>query len=109
MVPFQLAGGSRNIVLADRKDLPYVDAVIHKVMRIVCIFTMSIQHCAREAGAKIGGYQIPHKCHVIANIYAAMHDPALFPEPDLFRPERFLGPDGKIENTDTFLPFGMGK
>ncbi len=106
---FQLTGGSRNIILSDRKDLPYVDAVIHEVMRIVSIFTVTVQHCARESGAEIGGYQIPQKCHVVANLYAAMHDPEVFPEPDVFRPERFLAPDGQVKSSDTFLPFGMGK
>ncbi len=86
-----------------------MDAVIHEVMRIVSIFSMSIQHCAMEAGAEIGDYQIPQKCHVIANLYAAMHDPDVFSEPGEFRPERFLGPDGKIKTSDTFLAFSMGK
>ena len=95
--------------MADRKDLPYVDAVIHEVMRIVSVVTMSIEHCAREAGAEIGGYQIPQKCHVVANLYAAMHDPDVFPEPNEFRPERFLGQDGKIKTSDNFIPFSMGR
>ncbi len=109
MVCFQLTCGRRNITLADRKGLPYVDAVIHEVMRIVTIATFAAQHCAREAGAEIGGYQIPPKCHVVANLYGAMHDPDVYPEPDVFRPERFLGPDGKIKTSDTFLPFSMGR
>ncbi len=96
-------------MLSDRKDLPYVDAVIHEVLQIVPIFPLSAQHCAIVPGAKMGDYQIPQECHVIANLYAAMHNPKVFPEPDVFRPERFLGPDGRIMHQEAFLPFGMGK
>ncbi len=103
----QLTGGNRTVVLSDRKDLPYVDAVIHEVLRIVSI-TPIMGRCATVDGAEIGGYQIPQKCQVIANLYAAMHNPKVFPEPDVFRPERFLGPDGQILQHEAFLPFGMG-
>ncbi len=95
-------------MLSDRKDLPYVDAVIHEVLRIVSVIPLSAQHCATVDGAEIGGCQIPSKCQVIANLYAAMHNPKVFPEPDVFRPERFLGPDGQMVHHEAFLPFGMG-
>lgn len=105
---FQLTGGSRAVVLSDRKDLPYVDAVIHEVMRIVSVLPTTVLHCAVDHVAQIGGYQIPLQCKVVANLYAAMHDPDIFPEPDVFRPERFLGPDGQVKPQEAFVPFGVG-
>ncbi len=95
-------------MLSDRKSLPYLDAVIQEVLRIVSVIPLSIPHCAKDDGAEIAGYKIPRNCHVIANIYAAMHDPKVFPEPDMFRPERFLGPDGQMKPPAAFIPFGMG-
>lgn len=40
------------------------------------------------------------------NIYALHHDPKYFPEPESFKPERFL--DGTKEGKDGFIPFGIG-
>jgi cytochrome P450 len=39
-----------------------------------------------------------------------LHDPAIYPEPDVFKPERFLNPDG-TSRSDPVLEsvFGFGK
>lgn len=33
----------------------------------------------------------------------------VFPEPHLFKPERFLTADGELKKIDEFVPFGLGK
>jgi cytochrome P450 len=39
-----------------------------------------------------------------------MHDPTLYPEPDVFKPGRFLGPDGTVlEDPIVTAAFGWGK
>jgi hypothetical protein len=41
---------------------------------------------------------------------AIMHDPTLYPEPDVFKPERFLGPDGTLlDDPIVTSAFGWGK
>jgi hypothetical protein len=41
---------------------------------------------------------------------AIMHDPTLYPEPDIFKPERFLGPDGTLlDDPIVTSAFGWGK
>jgi cytochrome P450 len=42
--------------------------------------------------------------------FAIMNDPKVFPEPDTFKPERFLDSNGKYLSTrpQGFIPFGMG-
>jgi cytochrome P450 len=41
---------------------------------------------------------------------AILHDPARYPEPDAFKPERFLNPDGSLlDDPVLVLAFGYGK
>jgi cytochrome P450 len=41
---------------------------------------------------------------------AILHDPARYPEPDAFKPERFLNPDGSLLDDPTLaVAFGYGK
>ena len=40
-----------------------------------------------------------------------MHDPNVFEDPERFKPERFLEPNGKYVSTrpNGFIPFGVGR
>jgi cytochrome P450 len=41
---------------------------------------------------------------------AILHDPARYPEPEAFKPERFLNPDGSLlDDPVLVLAFGYGK
>lgn len=48
---------------------------------------------------------------VMANIWGACHDKAVFEDPDTFRPDRFLNEDGNFQKPDSkrFIPFSIGK
>ncbi len=46
----------------------------------------------------------------MANLSAVMHNERDFPEPDKFRPERYLDPDsGHFRPHPKVVPFGVGK
>ena len=54
----------------------------------------------------VGGWHFEPGVVLVANGYLLHHDPAYYPEPYTFRPERFLdGPPG----TYTWIPFGGGR
>jgi cytochrome P450 len=55
---------------------------------------------------EIGGWTYPAGCALIANSYLIHHDPAIYPDPYAFRPERFLD---QSPGTYTWLPFGGGR
>ena len=57
------------------------------------------------APATIGGYELPAGTFVLAAIAALHYREDPFPEPEEFRPERFL--DGKADNY-AWIPFGGG-
>jgi hypothetical protein len=47
-----------------------------------------------------------------SNLYrrSILHDPAAYPEPDSFRPERFINPDGSLRDDPVLTSaFGVGK
>ena len=46
--------------------------------------------------------------HVQANLYGMGHDPELFPEPEIFRPERWLRGTDDSAKALANLPWGHG-
>ncbi len=81
----------------------YLDATIRETLRARPV----IVDVARKltAPAQIGGYEVPAGCYLMAAIAALHYRDDLFPDPDQFRPERFLD-----RRTDTYawIPFGGG-
>lgn len=55
---------------------------------------------------EVGGWDYPPGCSLVANGYLIHHDPAIYPDPFVFRPERFVDePPG----TYSWIPFGGGR
>ncbi|KAF4581329.1 hypothetical protein EYR40_002917 [Pleurotus pulmonarius] len=54
-------------------------------------------------------YYIPKGSIVFANIWGMSHDPCVYPNPEAFQPERFLNPDGTLNDNDKPLAFGFGR
>ena len=81
----------------------YLDATIKETLRARPV----IVDVARKltAAASIGGYELPAGTFVMPAIAALHYREDLFPDPDEFRPERFLG--GKPD-TYVWIPFGGG-
>ncbi|EIW55506.1 CyP450 monooxygenase [Trametes versicolor FP-101664 SS1] len=95
---------------ADQDSLPYVSAVIKECLRWHAIVPLGIPHRLMEDD-EYRGYFIPKGTLAISNIWAYSRDESLFPDPDVFMPERFLK-DGKL-NPDITDPavfaFGYGR
>ena len=49
------------------------------------------------------GFFIPKDTFILANVWAMNHDPEIFPEPNTFRPERWLEPSPRALQYDTSL------
>ena len=45
---------------------------------------------------------------VWGNLYAALHDESVFPDPHRFNPDRFFNEDGDLEKPVQWIPFSMG-
>eukprot|EP01133_Synstelium_polycarpum_P017236 gene17236-20541_t len=100
------ANGKSAIDLSHRVHMPYLSAVIKEVMRIKPIASLGLPRSAKDS-IVIDGVFIPQGTQMIMNIYALHHDPALWPDPEVFKPERFLGCDPQ-QYSDKYIPFGCG-
>jgi cytochrome P450 len=56
----------------------------------------------------IGGYEIPKGMLVLASAYGQHRNPAVYPDPDRFDPDRFLPAAEAARHKTAWLPFGAG-
>ncbi|KAH9924337.1 cytochrome P450 [Epithele typhae] len=105
-----VVGQNRLPDFGDREALPYVNAIVKEVLRWHVSGPLGLPHAASEDDVFEGRF-IPKGIAIHVNVWAILHDPDVFPEPEAFKPERFLK-DGKID-PDVMDPmeiaFGLGR
>ena len=84
-------------------DDEYLDAVVKETLRVRPVIVDVARKLTREV--EIGGYTLPAGTLVLPAIAAVQARPDLYPEPEEFRPERFI--DGQPESY-AWIPFGGG-
>ncbi|KAF5385248.1 hypothetical protein D9615_001132 [Tricholomella constricta] len=92
----------------DRPALTYIEAIYREIMRWRPVTPLGVSHATTDDDI-YKGYYIPKGSVVIPNIWAMTHDESIYPQPDLFRPERFIKEDGQINDDDLILTFGFGR
>nr|VWO99481.1 N/A [Ganoderma boninense] len=105
-----VVGPHRLPTFADKNDLPYVAALIKECLRWRPVVPLALVHLSIEED-EYKGYRIPARSAVVANPWAYVRDPNLYPDPETFKPERFLK-DGKLDpnvQDPTTIIFGYGR
>uniref|UniRef100_A0A672IYU0 unspecific monooxygenase n=1 Tax=Salarias fasciatus TaxID=181472 RepID=A0A672IYU0_SALFA len=87
-------------------QMEYLDMVLNETMRLYPIGSRLER--MSKASVEINGVTIPKGTAVAIPVYALQRDPALWPEPEVFKPERFSKENKDNIDPYSFLPFGAG-
>ncbi|KAJ8725544.1 hypothetical protein PYW08_003727 [Mythimna loreyi] len=77
------------VTMAHRLQMPYIEAVVLETMRVASIVPLGTTH-VNSKDWKIGKYVVPAGTHIVPLINKMNMDPEIYPEPELFKPERFI-------------------
>ena len=88
-------------------QLPYLTAVIHESLRVAHGTTGRLVRTAPDEDLQYGEYKIPRGTTFSMTQYLHHTHPGKFPDPFVFNPERYLGPQG-AETLRYLVPFSKG-
>jgi cytochrome P450 len=93
----------RLVAEVDAGGREYRDAVIREVQRSRPVITAAGRYAMSDF--QLGQWLLPAGTRIIASAYLTQRDARLYPDPERFDPERFLG---SKPGTYTWVPFGGG-
>lgn len=108
----RVVGRDRSPVPSDETSLPYISALVEEALRWRTVTVLGgIPHAPTQDDF-YRGYHIPAGTPIVGNVWAIHRNPRDFPDPDVFRPERFLmnGPERRpYPNKKGHNAFGWGR
>lgn len=89
--------------------LPYLNAVVLEGLRCFPAIPMSLPRYVPRGGRTIDGFFIPEHTIVSSQAYSTHRiDQSVFPNPDLFSPERWFEQKGEVDRKRLFFAFASG-
>lgn len=99
--------GQPALTLASLRNLPYLEAVIKETLRHHPPIHICNRRIVRDV--EFGGYRLPAGRRLLFSIYLTQHDPAHWPAPERFDPQRFYQAGAEAARPPlSYLPFGAG-
>ncbi|GJJ16120.1 hypothetical protein Clacol_010400 [Clathrus columnatus] len=101
----EVVGGDKLPTFDDRKDLPYIEAIIKEVLRWHPTLPVAFPHMLMEDD-KIGEYFVPKGTIVMGNAWSLLHSKLVYGDDVAeFNPERFMKPNVRYPDN----AFGFGR
>ncbi|KAF7975318.1 hypothetical protein HWV62_9741 [Athelia sp. TMB] len=105
-----VTGQGRLPVFGEESSFPYLMAILKECLRWRVVGPIGIPH-RLIADDHYNGYFLPAGSIIIANSWAILHDENTYPDPDSFKPERFMK-DEKLDlnvQDPALAAFGYGR
>ncbi|XP_057975861.1 cytochrome P450 CYP82D47-like [Malania oleifera] len=93
------------------KHLVYVQAIIKETMRLYPAAPLGAPHESIE-DCIVGDHHVPAGTRLVVNLWKVHRDPQVWPDPDEFRPERFLTTHKDVDvrgQNFELIPFSSGR
>lgn len=104
----RVIGPERPPCLADRKFMPYTDAVLYEIQRFITILPMGLPRAVTR-DTPFRGFLLPRGTNVIPLLSSVHYDPTQFKDPTSFNPANFLDKEKAFKSSEAFMPFAPGK
>ncbi|XP_067941878.1 cytochrome P450 1A1-like [Watersipora subatra] len=101
------------ICLKDKEKLPQMEAYLLEQFRYLSQAPVLLPHMTLR-DTELIGYKIPANTVVLINAFHTAHNPDIYEDPFVLKPDRFLDKEGKCVDRDhplrqNFLGFGSGR
>lgn len=102
--------GNPEVRFRESQEMPYLQAVIKEALRMHPATGLPLWRVVPEPGDEIAGHFFPGGTKVGVNTWVAHNNPTIFPQPEEFRPERWLeAGEGQLKKMEAYwMPFGLG-
>ncbi|KAK7279753.1 hypothetical protein RJT34_24810 [Clitoria ternatea] len=110
-----VVGDKKDVTDADVAKLPFLEAIVKETLRVHPIGPLLSWARLSTSDVQLSnGMVVPSNTTTMVNMWAITHDPTVWHEPLVFKPERFVksegGVDFDVRGVDLRLaPFGAGR
>ncbi|KAK2460238.1 hypothetical protein APHAL10511_007627 [Amanita phalloides] len=105
---YRVVGVDRLPTYDDRPSLSYIDALLRETLRLMPVVPLAVPHVTSKDDV-YKGFFIPKGTLVLPNLWAISRDETMYENPGVFNPDRFLNPDGTLNEDRTDVAYGYGR